>query len=126
VREWHDRGERGPTFASLHCVANGPDPLDFVKRVARRIASARREAGLTQEQLADLLRVTPRHVQRVEAGANVSLYALARIAGALGLDPSKLTEPEPDDGTMDTSSLKKARPQRLPAKRHTSRKRSKR
>ncbi len=90
-------------------MAKPPDPFDFVKRVTGKIAQARRDAGLTQEQLADLLRVTPRHIQRVEAGANLSLYALARIAGVLGLDPSRLTLPDPGEAPGPTRKAR-ARP----------------
>jgi transcriptional regulator with XRE-family HTH domain len=72
-------------------VPKGPEPEEFVERVARRIADARQAAGLTQEELAEKLRVSARYVQTVEGGQNVSVHWLARIAGALGIDPSELT-----------------------------------
>jgi HTH-type transcriptional regulator/antitoxin HipB len=65
-----------------------------VARVAKRIAQRRRDAGMTQEDLADSLNTAVRNVQRMESGAqNLTLGTLARIAKALGVEPEDLIGP---------------------------------
>ena len=49
------------------------------KRVGARIALARREAGYTQSELAELLGITTRSVQNYESGAIIPYRHLARI-----------------------------------------------
>jgi transcriptional regulator with XRE-family HTH domain len=62
-----------------------------MRRVARRIATARRAAGMTQEQLASDLNTAVRNVQRIEGGTqNLTLRTIARIAAALGVTPEDL------------------------------------
>jgi transcriptional regulator with XRE-family HTH domain len=58
--------------------------------VAHRIAVIRRAQGLTQEDLAERLQTAPRNVQRIEAGQNLTLRTLERIARALDVEPSEL------------------------------------
>jgi PAS domain S-box-containing protein len=55
--------------------------------VARRIALARRTAGLTQEQLAERIGVTRRSIQNYESGAVVPYNRIAQLAAALGSEP---------------------------------------
>jgi transcriptional regulator with XRE-family HTH domain len=62
-------------------------PEDFVRRVTQRIAEVRRERGVTQDELAEALGTATRNLQRLEAGQNVTLHTLARVATALGVDP---------------------------------------
>ena len=63
----------------------------FVVRVAQRIAQRRRDAGMTQEDLADCLDTAVRNVQRMESGTqNLTLGTLVRIAKALGTEPEDL------------------------------------
>ncbi len=65
---------------------------EFLRRVARRIAAARRSAGLTQEQLAAELGIAVRNVQRIESGRqNLTLRTLARIAWTCDITPEQLT-----------------------------------
>jgi transcriptional regulator with XRE-family HTH domain len=71
-------------------VAKRPDPQAFVVRVTQRIAEVRREQGFTQTELADLLGTNLRNLQRIEAGQNLTLHTLARIAEALGTEPEEL------------------------------------
>jgi len=52
--------------------------------VGRRIARARKEAGLTQQELADRVGVTRRSIQGYEAGAIAPYRHLDRLAEALG------------------------------------------
>lgn len=63
---------------------------DFVARVTRRIAEAREDKGVTQEELAALLDTAPRNVQRIEAGQNLTLRTVERIAQVLGLTAEEL------------------------------------
>lgn len=60
-------------------------------RVARRIAARRVERGLSQENLAALLDIAVKNVQRIESGRqNLSLATLERIASALEIAPEPL------------------------------------
>jgi transcriptional regulator with XRE-family HTH domain len=62
----------------------------IVATVARRIAAIRRQRGLTQEQLAEILCTATRNVQRIESGQNLKLETLERVALALGVAPADL------------------------------------
>lgn len=55
------------------------------KRVGARIAELRRGQNRTQDALAASARINRVTLARIEAGANVSLEVLARIARALGV-----------------------------------------
>jgi transcriptional regulator with XRE-family HTH domain len=65
-------------------------PEDFVLRVTRRIAQIRKARGLTQDQLAEAMGTATRNVQRIEAGQNLTLYTLSRIAAVLTVPPEDL------------------------------------
>jgi transcriptional regulator with XRE-family HTH domain len=52
--------------------------------IGQRIAQARREAGLTQEELARLIGVTTRSVQGYEAGNVIPFRHLSKLEGATG------------------------------------------
>ena len=52
--------------------------------IGRRLAQARKEAGLTQEQLAELVGVTPRSIQGYEAGKVVPYRHLKRLEEITG------------------------------------------
>lgn len=57
----------------------------------QKIVNARKQKGLTQEQLADLSKVTVRTIQRVESGAsNPRAFTLKEIATALGISFEEL------------------------------------
>jgi transcriptional regulator with XRE-family HTH domain len=67
------------------------DVTDLRKVVGANVSSLRRKNGLSQEKLADLVKLNKQTVWRIEAGAsNVSLETLARIAPALGVTPADL------------------------------------
>jgi transcriptional regulator with XRE-family HTH domain len=66
--------------------------VDLVRRVTRQIAALRKER-ITQEALAELLDVPVQHVSRIEAGQNITLATLERIAVALGLTVSVVFKP---------------------------------
>ncbi|MDP9385843.1 MAG: helix-turn-helix domain-containing protein [Actinomycetota bacterium] len=57
----------------------------LAKQVGEAVRSARRQASLTQAQVAERLGVSPPYVANVEAGReNITLGQLANIAAALG------------------------------------------
>jgi len=59
---------------------------DTKKRIGARIKELRRQAGLTQEQLAERVGLDARHLSRLEVGRNFpSLDSLERIAVALNV-----------------------------------------
>ena len=71
-------------------VGKRTDPQAFVVRVTEQIAEVRRAQGLTQSELAELLGTNLRNLQRIEAGQNLTLHTLARIAQALGTEPEEI------------------------------------
>jgi transcriptional regulator with XRE-family HTH domain len=55
--------------------------------------SKREDAGLTQQQFADRLEVSPQYLRRVESGgANLSVKSLLRFASGLGVEVADLFE----------------------------------
>jgi transcriptional regulator with XRE-family HTH domain len=55
-------------------------------RVIRMLQEARKAKGITQETLAERLGVSLNNVQRIEAGQNITLRTLGRIAMAIGVE----------------------------------------
>jgi transcriptional regulator with XRE-family HTH domain len=66
------------------------DPERLVTDVGRRIAELRQRAGLTQFELGRALRSTLQYVQTLEAGRNLTLHTLAKIANALDVPVADL------------------------------------
>lgn len=59
----------------------------FCKVIAEKIKSARKQKGLTQEQLARKLHISQQVISRIEKGGeNISLLTLKKIADGLGAD----------------------------------------
>lgn len=59
--------------------------------LGKRIRRLRKAAGLTQEQLAEKVRVSTTHIGLVETGKRrISLQALQRVASALGVKTGEL------------------------------------
>jgi transcriptional regulator with XRE-family HTH domain len=75
-------------------------PEAFVLRVTRRIGEIRRERGLTQDAVAEALGTATRAFQRIEAGQNLTLFTLARIAAVLGVSPEALLAHDANAGRM--------------------------
>ena len=74
-------------------MASGPtvrgvrpqDPTRVQRDVGRRIAELREKAGLTQDELAEILDHSVKYQQRLERGdENLSLDKLTKIANGLG------------------------------------------
>ena len=60
--------------------------MDSVSAVAASIRAARKDAGLTQEDLANLAETSERTIRAIETGTgNPSLRAVAAAANVLGL-----------------------------------------
>lgn len=57
----------------------------WLKALGRRVREERMAAGLTQEKLAELAELSPRTVQKIEAGSlNILVTTLRRIRAAIG------------------------------------------
>jgi len=58
--------------------------FDVEYEVAREVAKARADAGMTQRQLAEAMGTTQSVISRIERGANVSIETLQRYVTACG------------------------------------------
>lgn len=71
--------------------------MDETERVCRdlgqRVIELRKERGWIQQRLADEMEIDARDLRRVEAGDNVTVSMLVRLAGALGVEIGALFEP---------------------------------
>jgi transcriptional regulator with XRE-family HTH domain len=73
------------------------DPQAVARSIGRKIAQARRAAGLTQEGLAERLGVSVERVSRIEREGNLTVHTIVTVANALGVEPVALWgEPEPE------------------------------
>jgi len=62
--------------------------------IGANVRRRRKRIGITQEHLAELAELTPRHLQRIERGTvNLSVGALVRLAHVLELAPAALLRP---------------------------------
>lgn len=62
-----------------------PNQIPLLKVLGANIQAARQESGLTQEQLAELVEVHPRIIQKIEAGSiNPKTTTMLRIQAYLG------------------------------------------
>jgi HTH-type transcriptional regulator / antitoxin HipB len=62
-------------------------PIKDANELGAAVRSRRRELELTQEELADVARVTLRFVSELERGKESAQFAgIRRVLGALGLD----------------------------------------
>lgn len=74
------------------------------KTIGRNIRSARQEAGLTQEQTAERLRLSQLHFGRLERGERpASLEQLAHIASVLGVTTASLLNGSVMDECFDAA-----------------------
>lgn len=69
--------------------------LDYAKILAYAVRNARREKGLTQQQLADLIDIDPRTVMNIEnCKGNPKMEVLLPLLRALQIDPMEVVYPE--------------------------------
>lgn len=86
------------------------DPAKLIRSVGRRIAELRRQARLTQEELAEQLDVGSRYVSRAERGENLTLDTLARFANVLGVRARELLDPpRPESRKVRTGRPRKVK-----------------
>jgi transcriptional regulator with XRE-family HTH domain len=75
------------------------DDSGIIGIVATNVRRARKEAGLSQEELAHDAGVDRTYVSQVERGKrNLTITVLARLAAALDLSPDRLLIPESKPG----------------------------
>jgi len=89
--------------AGTHRRVRPVDPDRLLRNLGRQIAEARAGHGMTQEQLAELVDVSTRYIQSVEAGdENLTVRTLAKFANALEIPIADLflapTKPKPGPG----------------------------
>lgn len=63
--------------------------LDY-KEIGSNIRYYRQKAGLRQNQLSDVIDVSPQHISHIESGTKLSLPVLVKIANALSVDTDSL------------------------------------
>ena len=65
----------------------------LLKKFGERVQSLRNQAGISQEELAELAEMHRTYISGIERGErNVSLINIMRLASALGVSISKLME----------------------------------
>ena len=67
-------------------------PERVIADVGRRVAEVRRELGWTQQEAAEHLRMPLKNLQRIEAGMNLTIRTLTRVARGLGVRTRELFE----------------------------------
>ena len=73
------------------------------ERIGQRIADLRKEKGMTQQGLADIVGMQRNHISRIEAGKySVGFDTLQAIAEALGMTVDII-----DPGLQDLAPLKR-------------------
>lgn len=65
----------------------------IIANVGRRIAEVRRALELTQQEAAERLKMPLKNFQALEAGKNITIRTLVRIARGLGVPTRALFEP---------------------------------
>jgi transcriptional regulator with XRE-family HTH domain len=73
--------------------------------IGGRIARARKESGLTQEELAALVGVSPRSIQGYEAGKVVPYRRLGQLAQAVNREVGWMLEGDARAGAMSTDEV---------------------
>lgn len=67
--------------------------MDIQTRIGKQVASYRRAAGFSQEELAARIGLDQAYISRLEAGKlNITVSTLQLIADALDVVPSRLLE----------------------------------
>lgn len=63
------------------------------RNLGQRVIELRKAHGWTQQNLADRMQIDSREVRRIEAGDNLTVLMLVKLAGALGVGVGALFEP---------------------------------
>ena len=67
---------------------------ELLLQIGQRIAELRRDAGLTQDKMAEEMRLTVQYLQRVEAGKiDIRILTAGKFAAFLGVELSELMIP---------------------------------
>lgn len=75
------------TTAAIRALRKSPEHLALLADLGARLRDLRERKGWTQEQAAERIDITPRHLQRIEAGAvDLSLLTLHRCCAVYGAD----------------------------------------
>lgn len=74
------------------------DPDKIAKQIGRRIAELRQGQTWSQEELADKLRTKFQWVSQLEAGQNLTIHSLVKVANAFKVPLEELlTAPDPSN-----------------------------
>ncbi len=76
--------EQFENIRNMKCYQGVKADFDVEYHIAMELAQARKEANLTQLQIAKLMDTQQSVVSRIESGANVSVATVARYAAACG------------------------------------------
>lgn len=69
----------------------------YLMELGKKVALARKQKGLTQEELADMANITVRTVQRIESGQTIPrAFTLKSLEQALGTDFNSFTDQPPN------------------------------
>ncbi len=71
------------------------NPNTFVRYVTGKLRELRKAHGVTGEELAERLGIAAQNLRRIEAGQNITLRTLGRIARALGVKIEITFIPDP-------------------------------
>ena len=66
------------------------DPERVCRDIGRRIAELRESRALTQEQLSGMLASSSQWISQLEAGRNMTVHSLVRVANALRVPVQRL------------------------------------
>lgn len=62
------------------------------RNLGQRVIELRKAQGWTQQNLADRMQIDAREVRRIEAGDNLTVFTLVKLAAALGVGVGALFE----------------------------------
>lgn len=82
------------------------DPDRVLRQIAERVLKRRTDLGLRQQDLAELLGITPTNIHRIEhAQQNLTIRTLCKLADALGVTLGELLmgTPPPAAGKRERS-----------------------
>jgi transcriptional regulator with XRE-family HTH domain len=85
------------------------DPDRLMKNIGRRVAELRVERGQTQERIAVEANVSLTYWRRTEAGANLTVRSLARVADILHVDVIELFRPPQRNARLPRVKARKPR-----------------